>query len=545
MKYAARDLALWIVLALVPVALLGILLASAALPPARAALIDVLGTQPVLLRNTLAYGLATALVGTLLGWVMAHVTSEYDSRGRTVLRVLALAPLVMPSFVFATALVVVLGHSGMVTRFLGASGVDVYGFWGLVTAGTLARMPYAYLALLWAYRGLDRPLVEADIDLGACRGRVARTVLMTQPPPALVAPFLMLLADALADLANPLVIGGGFSVLATQLYTSASGASDPTTASAYAVLLLVPAIALWGLTRLVGGRQRATVSVLPSPAGAHAPTPRRPPRGMDRLVVGLAWAVAGLIALLLMVVAVGAFVTSFDVDPQLTLAHVRAVLAGQFTRDLATSVFFTLLVLPLALFAALRLAVSASSYRRGPARVETLLDLVGSVPALVWGFAAFLGHQLLVSTGQGIGPAASFLLLGTLLVSVHLIRLGPSLALPCVLALGGLVPDLRDTARSLGASRTHLVRAVYRPRLVPELGAGALQALARTVTAVSSVILLVSPQLPLLPVRALVEIDAGRLPPACAMTLVLGGVVVIGGTLGHLVRRAWQDGAVR
>lgn len=87
------------------------------------------------------------------------------------------------------------------------------------------------------------------------------------------------------------------------------------------------------------------------------------------------------------------------------------------------------------------------------------------------------------------------------------------------------------------------MRAVYRPRLVPELGAGALQALARTVTAVSSVILLVSPQLPLLPVRALVEIDAGRLPPACAMTLVLGGVVVIGGTLGHLVRRAWQDGS--
>ena len=117
----------------------------------------------------------SSVVVTAVAWAMAHTQHSYDFRGRRLVHVLALAPLLMPSFTVAIALVVLAGQNGWLT---GATGVrlDIYGLPGLVVASVFARLPFAYLGLLLAYRLLDARRIDAARDLGASRLAVLRTV---------------------------------------------------------------------------------------------------------------------------------------------------------------------------------------------------------------------------------------------------------------------------------------------------------------------------------------------------------------------------------
>ena len=74
-------------------------------PDGRQAVLAVAVNQPGLILNTVAYGALTALAATLLGWGLAHLQHVYAPPGRALLHNLTLAPLLMPSFTFAMALI--------------------------------------------------------------------------------------------------------------------------------------------------------------------------------------------------------------------------------------------------------------------------------------------------------------------------------------------------------------------------------------------------------------------------------------------------------
>lgn len=233
----------------------------------------ILGTQTRLLANTLVYGAATTVLASGLGWILAHVQHHYRFVGRRLLHWLAFAPLVMPSFIFAMALVIVFGHNGWLAQSVGTP-VEVYGLGGLIVAGTLARLPYAYLVLLAAHRGIHRDVIGAAAGLGIGPVQRLRVVSWPRVRVPLLGVVLLIFADTVADLANPLVVGGSFRVVASRLYEAVTGEGDLAAASAYALLLLVPALAALLATRrrdarpgLLTGRDRGGLGLAPGVRG--------------------------------------------------------------------------------------------------------------------------------------------------------------------------------------------------------------------------------------------------------------------------------------
>ena len=84
--------------------------------------------------------------------------------------------------------------------------------------------------------------------------------------PGFAASFLLLFVEAIADLANPLVIGGDFTVLASRAYIAVNGEYNTAAGSAYSLILLVPALLVFLLQRYWSGRSSA-VTVTGKPAG--------------------------------------------------------------------------------------------------------------------------------------------------------------------------------------------------------------------------------------------------------------------------------------
>lgn len=521
---------LWSLLA-VPVAVLMIgFLGPLTSDKGVAALSSVLNTQLGLIRNTVAYCLATAGAGTGLGWLFAHVLHVYHTPGRRILHVLCVAPLVLPSFTFAMALIVLFGHSGLITGRL-APDFDVYGFPGLVLAGTMSRFPLAYLSLSWAYRRLNPVLLEQARELGASAGQVTRRLIVPRVTPVVLSSALLLFADALADVAIPLVIGGGFPTLATRMYEAISSEGDTAAATAYALLLTLPAVTLW--LGAQGLRRERSDSM-----GITPPRPVRSAAVAGHGMQLIAWLAASLVLALFLAIVTGAFV---DPSGAFAFRQVKLIVIGPEARPFAMSLVLALIAAPLVMALGFALTLAVFDDRRRLRRARRTLQAVSALPATVLGLGAYLS---LSATGSWLRDAGlphrmvPWLACGAIL-AVHLVRFAPRVALPALRSAESLVPQLHDQAVLLGARPRDLRRSLVWPRVRDEIAGGGLATFADAITAVSSVILLTNSQVPLLPVRMLADIDAGRLPAASAATVVLSAAVLSVAGIHHLWRGGW------
>ena len=71
-----------------------------------------------ILGNTLKLGLSVAFLGTLLGFIMAYTQARVNFKGKKILHIINLVPIISPPFAFATAIIVLFGRSGIITRDL-------------------------------------------------------------------------------------------------------------------------------------------------------------------------------------------------------------------------------------------------------------------------------------------------------------------------------------------------------------------------------------------------------------------------------------------
>ena len=124
-----------------------------------------------LLLSTGVLVVAVCSAAALIGVPMAWLVTRSDLPGRRVWGILAVLPLVIPSYVAALALLAALGPRGALQSTLaGPLGVerlpDVTGLPGAVLALTLSTFPYVYLLTAAALRDLDPALEEAGRSLG-------------------------------------------------------------------------------------------------------------------------------------------------------------------------------------------------------------------------------------------------------------------------------------------------------------------------------------------------------------------------------------------
>ncbi|GAA1391641.1 ABC transporter permease [Luteococcus peritonei] len=486
----------------------------------RAAAVTTLSAQAPLLGNTMLLGVLQASLTLLLASRMALLATR-RAPGRRLVHLACLAPLLMPPYTMALALVVTAGHNGLLRRHGGELLPSVYGLGGMVVAGSLSLLPHAYLALLAAERAVDPGLVEAARSLGLSPGQARRRVVWPRLAAVAAATWLMVFAEAITDLANPLVLGGGYEVLASRVQLAVVAESDLPAAASAALLLSVPTIVVFLLGGMVGARPIA-VRGLVSLSRAPAPAQRARP---DEVVLG--WLVAGGVLALLGSVMVGAVVREIGVDDRPTAVHLADVVAGPHTVALGNSLLLALLVLPLCGGLALLLAWALRCGPEplpAPARLaRRLLGVLAALPGVAVGLALFMVLLRLAPNPStawldpfGWGAALA-------VAVVHLVRTLPGTVQPVLDALDRRGQELDEAARVLGGSRRQRSRVA-----LPVVGGALLPALvanfSRTLTAVSSVILLSNSHVPLLSVRALVESGSGRVGSACAMAVCLAAV---------------------
>ena len=470
--------------------------------------------------NTLKVGFLVGILSAFIGLLFAYV-EVYVRMGRFVgglFKVVSTLPVVSPPFVLSLSMIMLFGKAGIITRFLlGIYDNSVYGFWGIVVVQTLTFFPVCYMMLKGLLKNIDPSLEEAARDMGASRWKVFTSVTLPLMLPGLGNAFLVTFIESIADFANPMIIGGSYDTLATTIYLQITGSYDKPGAAAMAVVLLCITLLMFAVQKYY--LEAKTAATLTGKASrARMLIEDKSVKVPLTILCALA---AGFVILMYLCVPIGAcFPTwGFKFFP-LTGKWFGLV----FTRYHGLQAFrdsFVLSLISAPITALLSMIISYLVVKRkfkAKGFIEAVSMLAMAVPGTVLGVGYIRGFASGVfNTGflQGLYGT------GLILIIVFVVRSLPTGTRSGISALRQIDKSIEESAYDMGADSLKVFMTVTLPLIKDSFLSGLVTAFVRSITAISAIILLVTPQFLLITVQINEFAEKGSYSLACAFATIL------------------------
>ncbi|MCP1110818.1 iron(III) transport system permease protein [Lachnospiraceae bacterium PF1-21] len=203
-----------------------------------------------LLWNSAYVAIITALLSTVLAVGIATVV-VFSGRLKGFLMGVLLVSMVSPPFITSLSYIQLFGRRGSITHGLLGLSLDPYGPIGVIIMQTIFFASLNALLLIGMMEKVDQNLLQAAADLGSDNNDTYFQVVLPLTLPGVIVCFLLSFVRSLADYGTPVVIGGRYENLSTEIYMQLIGYANLEKSAALNTLLLVPAIVVFILYRLL------------------------------------------------------------------------------------------------------------------------------------------------------------------------------------------------------------------------------------------------------------------------------------------------------
>ena len=470
--------------------------------------------------NTLKVGFTVGIFSTLIGLLFAYVEVYVKVRTKFMgglFQVVSMLPVVSPPFVLSLSMIMLFGKAGIITRYLlHIYDNSVYGFWGIAIVQTLTFFPVCYMMLKGLLKNIDPSLEEAARDMGASRFKVFTSVTLPLILPGLGNAFLVTFIESIADFANPMIIGGSYDTLATTIYLQITGAYDKEGAAAMAVVLLTITLAMYLVQKYV--LEKKTAATLTGKAS------RARMLIEDRSVTTPLTIACSAIALFVIVMYIcvpfGALFNTWGYDFTLTTKwFVRVFQKYKGFKAFKDSFLLSLASAPITALLSMIISYLVVKRKfRARGFIEFVSMLAMAVPGTVLGIGYIRGFvNGVFGTGflQGIYGSAAILII------VFVVRSLPTGTRSGISALRQIDKSIEESAYDMGADSFTVFMTVTLPLIKDSFLSGLVTAFVRSITAISAIILLVTPQFLLITVQINEFAEKGSYGIACAFATIL------------------------
>ena len=473
--------------------------------------------------NTLWLGLITGFGSTLLGLLFAYVDCYVKIKAKSVRKLFGLVsmlPVVSPPFVLSLSMMLLFGRAGLITRsVLGIYDASVYGLHGIAIVQTLTFFPVCYLMLKGLLKNIDPSLEEASRNMGASRFMVFITVTFPLLLPGLGNAFLVTFIESVADFANPMLIGGSYDTLATTIYLQVTGAYDKVGAAGMAVVLLSLTLILFLIQKYY--LEKRTVATLSGKA-SRARMPIQDKSVTVPLTV-LCALVSAFVILMYVSIPFGALFNLWGRDYSLTLKHFEYMFKYSGVKAFRDSFVLSLIASPITALLSMVISYLVVKKRfRAKAFSEFVSMLAMAVPGTVLGIGYIRGYSGgILGTGflQGLYGSAAILII------VFIVRSLPVGTRSGISALRQIDKSIEESAYDLGANSGKVFLSVTLPLIKDSFFSGLVTTFVRSITAISAIILLVTPQFLLITTQINEFAEKGKNGVACAYATMLIAIV--------------------
>lgn len=461
------------------------------------------------LRLGAAVSLSAAVVGTALAWL----TIRTDIPGRRIWQVICPLPLVLPSFIAASAIISAFGPGGMLESLLEPLGVNqlpqVRNFWGAWFILTLITYPYVYLPVAARLAGLPASLEESARMLGRGNLKAFREVIWPQITGAVRAGALLVFLYTVSDFGAVTLLGQ--RVLTNRIYSSRL--ADQPLSLALSLILAITAIVIVTLERRTSRNDPTRLAPTNLRGG-------RVPLGPWR------WAALAIPSFVLFISLIGPIaVLSWWTQKGIASGEAGFTSVGDGLGGLweptwnsvqvsiAAAIFATIIVLPIAWLTV-----------RFKSRLSGTLNSIAIMGFALPGLVIALSLVFMALKVPGLNGLYQTL---PLLILAYVIRFGGQALRTSQVAVETLDPKIEEAARTLGAGRIRRLLRIELPVLLPGLSAGAGLVLLSTMKELPASLLVSPTGFETLSVRIWDATNEGFLSEAAIASLLLLAVCAV------------------
>ena len=483
--------------------------------------------------NTLWLGLISGIGSTVIGFLFAYVDSYVDVGSKIVKKlfgVVSILPVVSPPFVLSLSAILLFGRTGVITRGLfNMNNTQLYGWRGIALVQILTFFPVCYMMLKGLLKNIDPSLEEAARNMGAGRFKVFQTVTFPLLLPGIGNAFLVSFIESVADFANPMIIGGNFDTLATSIYLQLTGAYDKSGATAMAVVLLVISMGLFILEKY--WLERKSVATLTGKAtrGRTAITDS----SVRIPLVTICTLLTVFVISMYILVPFGSLFIIWGRDYHLSLKWYEYIFKNKGYRVFTDSMLLSAIASPITAFLSMIIAylvVKRKFFAKG--FMEFVAMLAMAVPGTVLGVGFIRGYNSgLFHSGILSGLYGT----GAILVIVFIVRSLPIGTRSGIAALRQIDRSIEEAAYDMGADSAKVFQTVTLPLIKESFISGLVTTFVRSITAISAIILLVTPKYLLITVRINEHAEKGNYGIACAYATILIVITYVAITIMNFV----------
>jgi len=487
--------------------------------------------------NSMFVSAITMVITTVLAFFFAYGLTRTTMPAKGLFFTISTLPLIAPTIIQALALILLFGRNGLITRYLLGTDWNIYGAAGIIVGEILYCFPNALFILYTTLSAVDTRLDEAAQSLGASSLKTFWKVTLPAAKYGIASAAALTFNLTITDFGIPVVIGGNYSVLATEIVSQVFGLQRFDLGATIGVILLIPSIMAFMINYYLTRKSYAMIS---GQARPFLP-PSRPLKKWGFTIYSAL--ISACILLVFVTVFFGSFVRTWPYDFSLTLAHFdfpslgasvplwtafwHSVLAPGPLRDMIAikyaPIWTSLLVsLVVAIVGASVTLVAAYIIEKKKPRGEQLLYSLSVLPAAIPGVVLGLGYVLAFNKPY-------FFIYGTVwIIIINVIIANFTLGfLSGTANMKQIDKSIEEAAVSLGAGPvTTFIRIVFPLSKVAFLSTATFFFM-RGMTTISAVLFLVSAKIKLAAIEIIfLDVD-GRTASANAMCTVVVLVVVL------------------
>ena len=470
--------------------------------------------------NSFKLTISVTVIAVLIGVPLAYFMSFYKIKGKGVLEVLFIISMMSPNFIGAYSWILLLGRNGSVTKFLekvlGINMPSIYGFAGMLLVFSLKLYPFIYIYVSGALKKIDVALSEAAESLGCGGLKKVFTVIMPLITPTLVAAALLVFMNCMADFGTPALIGEGYRVMPTLVYSEFVGESGGSAnfAACMATIMII-------ITALVFFLQKWYINTKSFTMSSIRPIQPKEPKGIFKVLIYIyIYMLAGLsIIPQAMVVYTSFKATKMQVFVDgFSLGSYKKVADKALAAVTNTYVFcfFAIVIIITSGMLIAYLTVRRRSV------LTSAIDSIAMFPYIVPG--SVLGITLLIAFNH-----QPLMLAGTafiIIISLVIRRLAYTLRSSSAI-LYQISPSMEEAAVSLGDTPAKSFVKVTAKMMLPGVASGAILSWITIINELSSSVMLYTSKTKTMSVAIYNEVIRASYGPAAALASILTLTTVI------------------
>lgn len=471
-------------------------------------------SSPALFRsvfNSLFIAAVSTVITVTLAFGFAFALTRSCMRFKGVFKIIAMAPILVPSLLPGIALIYLFGNQGVLKELL--FGAEIYGPIGIVIGSVFFTFPHAMIIMTTALAVSDARLYEAAESLKTKGLKTFLTVTLPGVRYGLISASFVVFNLVITDFGLPKVIGGQFDMLAVDIYKQVVGQQNFEMGAVVSVILLIPALIAFGVDRMMQRRQVALLSARSVP---YQPAPRR---GFDRMAFAFCAAIAIFIVGILAMCQFAALVKFWPYDLSMSLRNYSfdlmdgggwASYRNSIRLAAYTALFGTILV-----FTGAYMVEKTNRFHIGRAGFQFLAMMPIAVPGMVLGLAYIFFFN---APGNPLNFLYGTMAILVICTVTHFYTVSHLTALT---ALKQMDREFESVAASLKQPFYKLFARVTLPVCLPAALDISIYLFVNAMTTVSAVVFLYSPDTTLASVAVLNMDEAGDIAPAAAMGMMI------------------------